>query len=223
VPPRDGRRDFIADGPPEDRGVAGAAAHVTPHRALDRPSAYPVVTERDVLFPRDTDQHTKAVAQRLIEKPQGRDRIRPDGVEPVGRHLSEIAGYDLWVIFLAAVGAETERPIGDSANPELLVADVEELACGAGTTTGGDDGIASMRHVVRRTGRIHSQHVTTSFSIARRMRPRNADTAGQGSTRIGARLLVVAPAPGTVHDFSTSGLGVTGCALAMPGTARDEV
>ena len=96
-----------------------------------------LVEEGDVLLPRQVDHHPQPVLLRGIEQPRGGYRVDADGVEPAAaiwaKSRSTISGEPE----SAHRGAGRERPVGDAPDPELLVADVEELATDHRSRVGG--------------------------------------------------------------------------------------
>jgi len=73
------------------------------------------------------------------------------------RHEREVAVHGLAWRVLVAVGVGLERAIGDAAHVELLVADEQELALGAGAFGAGHGPVGSMRRRWDSGRSIHSR------------------------------------------------------------------
>jgi hypothetical protein len=113
--------------------VRGTASYALAH-ALDDPLAPPpVVEERDVLLPRQTDQHHQAVAEGEVEQPPRRHRVDAHGVHPRRGHLREVRLDNRLRGEVAAVIVRPEGAVGDAAEIDPLVAALEELPVGAHT------------------------------------------------------------------------------------------
>ena len=121
-------RDLVADGVAQHGRVVGRGAHAGAHQRLDVGGVLLVGEEPNVALDRQADHDTQAVACRCVEQPARRHRIGADRVDPMRRHQSEVLLDNVGLGDLAAVGAAPERAVGDAADVELFVADVEELA-----------------------------------------------------------------------------------------------
>ena len=129
VPAHDARGDLVADAEGQDGRVAGAAAHAVGHAARGSgPAAR--VWSRNVMC---SSQGMSTATQRPwrlggIEQPRGRHRVDADGVDAGRGHLREVRVGLRRVVAVVAGRAGQERAVRDAADPELLVADVEEAA-----------------------------------------------------------------------------------------------
>ncbi len=125
VPPHDRSRDLVADRVAEHGRVAGAQGDSCPDPRLNRADAPAVPEERHMLLPGEPHHDAEAVAVGGIQEPAGRHCVGADRVEAVRRDLRQIALHVILCV-LAPARVGTERAVGDSADPELAVADKDE-------------------------------------------------------------------------------------------------
>ncbi len=108
--------------------MARARADLGAHHLLDVRRVGPVYEKADILLRREADHDAEAMAVGGVQQRARRHGVRDaDRVEAVGRHLSEVALDDLEVAILVAVLIGAECAIGDPADPELIVVNVQKL------------------------------------------------------------------------------------------------
>src|SRR5207248_1516325 len=117
-----------------------------------------------------------------VEEPARRHRVGADGVDVVRRHLREVPCDTSRVVELAALLVGTEGPVGDAADVQLLVADVEELARSARAVPAPrDPGRGYWLDVARAT---QQNAVPPLVQTADRFRVYARERAPQGHTRV---------------------------------------
>ena len=130
MPPHDRSRDLVAECVAEHGRVAGAQGDSCPDPRLNRAGPPAVLEEGHMLLPGEPHHDPEAVAVGGIQEPAGRHRVCTDRVEAVRRDLRQIA-LDVILCVLAPARVGTERAVGDSADPELAVADKDEATADA--------------------------------------------------------------------------------------------
>src|SRR5262249_48498182 len=128
VPPPHAGRNLIADHETKPRRMAGEPRDIGAQITHDAADASRIVAECDVLLPRQPDHDAQAVGRCDVHQPARRQGIDADRIESGDRHRLEIALDDGPGRKLNARRIGPERPIGDAADPEFLVADIQELA-----------------------------------------------------------------------------------------------
>jgi hypothetical protein len=93
-------------------------------------SLFFVDQKTNVLFCRQTYHYAKAMLLCDIEQRAWRHGVwNADSVQAIRRHLSEIPLDDFQVVVLVTTRIRPKCSIGHAADPELLSANVQELAC----------------------------------------------------------------------------------------------
>ena len=128
VPAHDVGRHLVADEEAEERGMVAAGLARGAHGAADLRHQGLVVEEADVLRPRDGDQHAQPVLGGAVEEPARRHGEGAEAVHAELRHEPEVGLQRRLVGKGKAVPGDPERPVGDAAQVELVVAHEEELA-----------------------------------------------------------------------------------------------
>jgi hypothetical protein len=90
VPADDRGGDLVAYCIAENRRVARAHLDEAADALHDRPGPRVVVKKRDVLLPRQSDEHTETMLGRAVEEPRSGRRVCPNGVDACGRHGGKV-------------------------------------------------------------------------------------------------------------------------------------
>jgi hypothetical protein len=91
-----------------------------------------VIEERHVLLPGDADHHPQAMRHRRVEQPARRHAVDTHRVDPVRRHLLEVARDHVRGEVPLTVARRAERAVGDPLHEQLLVTNEEELPANHG-------------------------------------------------------------------------------------------
>src|SRR5262245_48012007 len=127
--PRHRRLDFVPDGIAEKSRVAGQAPDALAYQPdhIGRPLAVDQISR--IVLGAQPHHDVQSMALGGVQQCAGRHGVwDANGVEIVPRHLREVPLDDGEIVVLATLGIRPERPVGDAAHPQLLVADEEELA-----------------------------------------------------------------------------------------------
>src|SRR5438067_679165 len=108
--------------------MARARGDAPPDSAPDCRRERPIIEKRHVLLPGQAHHHLEPILERDIEQPVRRDRVGPDRVYSVLRHLSEVIPDSLKWRIAGSICAYGEGSIGGPADVLLLVPAIYELS-----------------------------------------------------------------------------------------------
>ena len=128
VPAGDLRTDFVADRVAEDGRVTRARCHHPADAPFDRTATPAVLEKRHMVLPWKANHHVQPTLLGSVEQPSRRHRVCAYGVDPVRRHLCEVARDHLTLRVVETLGVATECPVGHAAHIQLAIADEQELA-----------------------------------------------------------------------------------------------
>ena len=122
-PPNNRCCDLIAEGIAKQSGMPGADTCLTPDQLFDIGGAFPIDKITCVLFGREPDHDPKAVPLSYVEKPPWWRRMwNTDGIQSVGGHQRKVPLQNFSVMVLLTVWTRSECSVGDTTNPEFIVA-----------------------------------------------------------------------------------------------------
>jgi hypothetical protein len=121
-------RDLVADEIGEHRWMPPARPHPAGDRRTDLLLYLGAVEKRDVLRPRQADQHLEPGGLGEIEQPDRRHGEHAQRVDPGAAHQREVALDHRALRKLRAVAAGSERTVGHSLDKVLGLAREEKLA-----------------------------------------------------------------------------------------------
>src|SRR5262249_32274795 len=129
-PADQGRRDLVAERVAKKSRMPSAGTCTAAHAMLNIRSFFLVDKETNILFCRQTHHYAKAMLLCGVQQRTWRHGVwNAHGVQAVCRHLSEIPPDFFQVMVLVATRIRPKCSIGHTADPKLLLANVQELAC----------------------------------------------------------------------------------------------
>src|SRR5262245_22012571 len=161
MPARDGCRDLITDGVSKNRRMTGACADCLADARTNIAGPLLVVQKCNVLFPREANHYVQVAFKCTIQKPDRRNGVSANSIDATTSHQPKVP-LDLPAVmkFHAAL-IRTERAVGHTTNPKLVVAGIKKLSADARTVVP-----RGSRRLVRDSletiGGIRSQHSATS-------------------------------------------------------------
>ena len=81
-----------------------------------------------MLLPRQAHHDADLMLSRQIQQPAGWNRVRTDGIQPIGGNLAEVGFGNGRVGVGITVRARTEGPVGHTPDPKLFPGVRQELA-----------------------------------------------------------------------------------------------
>src|SRR6516162_462725 len=108
--------------------MAGASADSLAEPPLETTYAVTIIQERDVLFPRQTNEHSQLIIQRRIQQPARRHGISAHRIDVIGGHAREVAPDSFRIVVFAAVRFRPEWTVSDPANIKLVFTNEDEFA-----------------------------------------------------------------------------------------------
>src|SRR5262249_7020152 len=125
-----GRRARVVARVPKKTRMPSGGTPTGAHAILNIRGFFLVDKETNILFCRQTHHYAKAMLLCGVQQRTWRHGVwNAHGVQAICRHLSKIPPDFFQVVVLVATRIRPKCSIGHTADPELLLANVQELAC----------------------------------------------------------------------------------------------